>query len=84
MDDKKVEIEYPSEWSYKVIVHTYADIEEIVENVVADRIYKVTKSHNSKNGTYESFKVALLVHSDEDRVGLFHEFKKQNGVKIVL
>jgi len=84
MKDEKVKIEYPSQWNYKIIIHTYADIEELVKNVVADRTYKITKSNNSKNNTYESYKVTLLVHSDEDRTALFHEFKKQNGVKIVL
>lgn len=84
MADQKVKIEYPAQWNYKVIIHAYADIEEVVKNVVADRTYTIKKSNNSKNNTYESYKVTLLVHSDEDRVALFHEFKKQNGVKIVL
>ena len=84
MDDQKVKIDYPSQWNYKIIIHTYAKIEKVVEDVVGDRTYTITKSHNSKNNTYISYKVTLLVHHEEDRVGLFHEFKKQNGVKIVL
>ena len=84
MDDQKVKIEYPCDWNYKIIINTHCKIKHIVENVVGDRTYKVGKSNNSKDKTYVSYKVSLLVHSEEDRVGLFHEFKKEDCVKIVL
>jgi putative lipoic acid-binding regulatory protein len=84
LEGKKVELEYPCEWNYKIIINAHCKIKHIVENVIGDRTYKVGKSNNSKDKTYVSYKVSLLVHSDEDRVGLFHEFKKEDCVKIVL
>ncbi len=82
--DKKVELEYPTHWDYKVIVNAHCNIKHVVENVIGDRTYKVGKSNNSKDNTYTSYKVTILVHSDEDRTELFHELKKEDCVKIVL
>ena len=84
MSDKKVELEYPCNWNYKVIINAHCNINHIAKNVLGERTYKISKSNNSKNKTYESYKVSLLVHSDDDRVTLFHEFKKEDCVKIVL
>jgi putative lipoic acid-binding regulatory protein len=84
LEGKKVALEYPCNWDYKVIINAHCKIKHIIENVIGDRTYKVTKSNNSKDKTYISYKVSLLVHSDEDRVALFHEFKKEDCVKIVL
>jgi len=84
LDNKKLELEYPCNWDYKVIINTHCNIKHIAKNVLGERIYKIAKSNNSKDKTYVSYKVSLLVHSDEDRVALFHEFKKEDCVKIVL
>ena len=83
-EDKKLELKYPCNWSYKVIINAHCKIEHIVKNSVGDRTHQISKSNNSKNKTYMSYKVSMLVHSDEDRVGIFHEFKKEDCVKIVL
>jgi len=83
-ENKKAEIEYPCTWHYKVIINAHCNIKHIAKNVLGERIYKIAKSNNSKNKTYESYKVSLLVHNEDDRVALFHEFKKEDCVKIVL
>jgi len=84
LQDKKVEIKYPTFWPYKIIINSHCKIHNVVENVIGKREYKVQKGNNSKNKTYESFKVTILVHSDDDRVTLYEEFKKEDCVKIVL
>ncbi len=84
MRDKKLELEYPCNWDYKVIVNAHCNIKHIAKNVLGERIYKISQSNNSKDKTYVSYKISLLVHSDEDRVALFQAFKKEDCVKIVL
>jgi putative lipoic acid-binding regulatory protein len=84
LEDKKLELTYPCNWDYKVIINAHCNIKHIAKNVLGDRTFKITKSNNSKNKTYESYKISLLVHSDDDRTALFSEFKKENCVKIVL
>ncbi len=84
LEGKELELEYPCHWDYKVIINAHCKIKHVVEHVLGERTYKITKSKNSKSKTYESYKVSLLVHNDEERVALFHEFKKEDCVKIVL
>jgi putative lipoic acid-binding regulatory protein len=82
--DKKLKLVYPCNWDYKLIINAHCKVENIAKNVLGDRTYKIGKPKHSKDKNYISYKVSLLVHSDEDRVGLFHEFKKEDCVKIVL
>ena len=84
MRDKKLALEYPCNWDYKVIINAHCNIKHITKNVLGERIYKILQSNNSKEKTYVSYKISLLVHSEEDRVALFQEFKKEDCVKIVL
>ena len=83
-EDKKLELEYPCNWEYKVIINAHCKIKHIAKNVLGDRTYTIRKSNNSKKKTYESFKISLLIHSNDDRITLFEEFKKEDCVKIVL
>ncbi len=84
LEGKKLELEYPCNWDYKVIINAHCKIEHVVKNVIGDRTYKIGAPKHSKDKNYISYKVSLLVHSDEDRVGLFDLFKKEDCVKIVL
>jgi len=56
----------------------------IDEDILGDREYHLEKSLASKNKTYQSYKVGILVHNDDDRVTLYEELKKEDCVKIVL
>ena len=84
LKDKKVEITYPTIWPYKVIINSHCKIHHVVKNVLGNREFKVENSNKSKSKTYESYKVTILVHSDDDRVTIFEELKKEDCVKIVL
>jgi len=84
LEGKKLELEYPCNWDYKVIINSRCKIEHVVKNVVGDRTYKIGTPKHSKDKNYTSYKVSMLVHSDEDRTALFEEFKKEDCVKIVL
>ena len=84
LSDKKVEIKYPTFWSYKVIINSHCNIHHVIKNVIGKREYEVVHSNKSKEKTYESFKVTILVHNDDDRVTIYEELKKEDCVKIVL
>jgi len=82
--EEQLTLTYPCNWSYRVITHMPDAIHSIVTEVVRDRSYKCTFSNISKNGTYHSFEVEILVHHDEDRVALFELFKQHSAIKMVL
>ncbi len=84
LNDKKLELRYPCNWDYKVIVGKECDMHEIARSVFGEREHKVTKSKKSKSEKYHSYNVSTLVHNDDDRKTLFEEFKKDKNVKMVL
>jgi putative lipoic acid-binding regulatory protein len=84
LDDKELEIIYPCEWSYKVIIDAKEEIGIISACVLGDREHSCKKSNNSKSGKYKSYKIDILVFNDDDRHEIFREFKSHNSVKMVL
>ena len=84
LDNEEVKIEYPCEWSYKVIVLSDANIECVTSDVLGERGCNTRASHHSKGGKYESYNISLLVHNDDDRHEVFQGFKKHEKVKMVL
>ncbi|RUM63724.1 MAG: DUF493 domain-containing protein [Sulfurospirillum sp.] len=84
LEDKKLELTYPCNWDYKVIVHKDCDIHDITKCVFGEREHKVQKSNKSKSDKYHSYKVSTLVHNDDDRKEIFEQLRKDENVKIVL
>lgn len=83
LENKKLKLEYPCLWQYKIVVLKDEKVEDTVISVV-NREYKLKESKNSKNGKYKSFNLELLVDSEEDRVSIFNQFKKCSDIKMVL
>ncbi len=84
LEGKKLELTYPCTWSYKIVINSHCNINHIIKNAIGDRSYKVSTANNSKNGTYKSYKMTLLVHNEDDRIELYNLLKRENCVKIVL
>jgi len=84
LEDKKLELTYPCQWNYKVIIESHVDICTVASFVLGEREHTVRKSNNSKGGKYKSHNVSLLVHNDDDRLEIFHQFKSHGNVKMVL
>ena len=84
LEDKKLELTYPCQWNYKVIIESHVEIITVATFVLGEREHTVRKSNNSKGGKYKSHNVSLLVHNDDDRLEIFHQFKSHDNVKMVL
>ncbi len=80
----KLELTYPCEWEYKVIVETHIEIKSVTFCVLGDREHIIKESKISKNGKYKSHNISLLVHNDDDRHTVFEQLKKDENVKMVL
>jgi len=80
----ELKLEYPCEWEYRLFIHVDHDATSIVKDIVDERLHRLEKSKKSKEGTYHSYSVALLVHSDDERTALFHAFKTHQHIKFVL
>jgi putative lipoic acid-binding regulatory protein len=84
LEDKKLELEYPCKWDYKVIINSNSCIESIITSTIDEKEYICKKSHTSKNKKYQTYNVTLLVHNEDERVETYHQLKKHEDVKIVL
>lgn len=82
--EEKLELNYPCDWHYKVMCLSHIEILEVVTHVVKDRDFTHNKANKSKTGKYQSYNITLLVHSDDDRLGLFALFKDHEHVAMVL
>lgn len=77
-------LEYPIDWEYKLFIHAEHDASCIVREIIDERIHTLTSSKSSKEGTYNSYSLTLLVHSDDERTMLFNAFKEHTNIKFVL
>ncbi len=81
---KKLELEYPCNWCYKVIGESHESLQEAVKDVVDEREHTLSKSNKSKSGKYVSMNLDMLVHNEDDRKAIHEELKKHKNVKMVL
>ncbi|PHS56611.1 MAG: DUF493 domain-containing protein [Sulfurimonas sp.] len=82
--DKKVEIQYPCKWSYKLIALTQDLIELAVKELIEGRTNTLTHSKTSKAGKYVSMNLDILVHNEDDRNFIYETLKKHQNIKMVL
>jgi putative lipoic acid-binding regulatory protein len=70
LDDKKVEIDYPVKWKYKVIMHGNDSIDEVL-GCIGGKEYSCTPSNVSKKGKFASHNLEILVFSEEERLAIY-------------
>jgi putative lipoic acid-binding regulatory protein len=84
LEGKKLELEYPCTWCYKVIGSEKEVLQKAISEIVEEREHKITDSNNSKTGKYVSMNLDMLVHNDDDRQFIFDALKKHQNIKMVL
>ncbi len=83
-NSKRPELEYPCEWTYKVIGK---DVDRLIDAIKAsslDLAYEVTPSNVSKNEKYFSLNFKIIVPSEAARDLIFQNLKDNNDVIMVL
>ncbi len=81
---KKPEINYPCEWSFKVIGPDRQLVRSAAEKVMAQREYLLQYSKGSKTGKYHSWNIDLVVKSEEERNMIFSQLKSHSAVTMVI
>ena len=67
LSKEKLELDYPCNWSYKLVVLESINIKATVKDIVLEREHTIVKSKSSSKGKFESYNLELLVHNEEDR-----------------
>jgi len=81
--EKRPEINYPCEWSYKIIGTNVDKILEAIESAVSGLKYDVTPSNISKKGNYYSLNLTLTVPNEVVRDLIFQKLDSSDAIKIV-
>jgi putative lipoic acid-binding regulatory protein len=80
----KVVLEYPCNWSYKIISTEVAALKKAIHDVIEERSHDLTHSKNSKGGKYISMNLDMLVHNEDDRNFIYEALKQHQDIKMVL
>jgi len=84
LEGKKLELQYPCNWCYKVIASEKETLQNAIKDVINERTYRLTDSNSSKTGKYVSMNLDLLVHNEDDRKFIYDALKKHQDIKMVL
>ena len=82
--EEKLKLEYPCNWTYKVIGREREVLEKAVHDVICERSHSLKHSNQSCSGKYLSMNLDLLVHNEDDRTFIFEALKKHQAIKMVL
>ncbi len=84
INGKKLELEYPCSWCYKVVAQERAGIEIAVMEILIERSYTLVPSNTSSSGKYISMNLEFLVHNEDERTYFYETLKAHPHIKMVL
>ena len=84
LSKEKLELDYPCNWSYKLVVLESINIKVTVKEIVSKREHTISKSKSSSKGKFKSYNLELLVHNEDDRKTLYQVLGNHNDIKMVL
>ena len=68
-------INYPVFWEYKVIFDAATKAQSVFEALLQNKDFSFAPTNTSKNGTYQGYKLKVLVFSESERLELFAALK---------
>jgi putative lipoic acid-binding regulatory protein len=83
-DNKYPEIQFPCEWSYKIIGLDVNKILNAVEEAVLGLNYDVTPSNISKNGKYVSLNLRLELPNEAVKNLIYEKLTQSPDIKFIL
>lgn len=84
LNNHKLELDYPCNWCYKIIIKHEHNANKIAKNIFESREYKVTKSKISSGGKFKSYNIDLLVTSHEDRTNIHKMIEEHKDIQMVV
>lgn len=83
-EKRKVQLEYPCPWVYKIIGLDANDMQRAVAEIIRDRTYKISHSRSSAKEKYHCLNIELLVESESHRTAMYEALKTHPTIKVVL
>lgn len=79
----KPQIDYPTQWEYRIIGKDKKELEEIVKGIFPSS-YTLKEGNTSNGGKFVSIVVSTEVASEEERNELFAKLKNHPQISMVL
>lgn len=84
LNDKKLELDYPCSWEYKLVVLETTNIKQTVKEIIFEREHKVKESKVSSKGKFKSYTLEMLVHNEDDRKEIFKLLGEHSDIKMII
>ncbi|MEA3352725.1 MAG: DUF493 domain-containing protein [Campylobacterota bacterium] len=84
LNQHKLELDYPCNWKYKLVVKSEQDVSEIIKEVLDEREHGVEPSKTSSKGKFKSYTLEMMVHNDDDRKELYKILADHEHIKMVV
>ncbi|MBC2716418.1 MAG: DUF493 domain-containing protein [Desulfobacteraceae bacterium] len=81
---EKQVVEYPCQWSYRIIGQNEELIRSAVTECMKEATYQLTASNSSCSGKYVSLNLETVVLNEEIRNRIYFDLKSLSCVKMVL
>jgi len=81
---RKPEIEYPTNWGYKIIGSDVDEMLKAVEEIIKGLEYEVAPSNVSSNEKYFSLNISVIVSSEFVRDLIFQNLTKHPAIIFVI
>ena len=83
-NSNRPEIQYPTNWQYKVIGTNLDEMIAAVEKVAGNLKYEITPSNVSENSKYYSVNFSVVVTSEAIRDMIYEKLSSNEHIKIVM
>lgn len=80
----KPEIEYPCEWTYKIIGTNAKSIRDLVDECLKKKKYSLSNSNKSSSGKYVSMSLKTIVADQAARDHVYSFLKDKTDIKMVM
>lgn len=81
---RKLILDYPCPWSYKVIGRDATLLRRAIGAVVRERPCRIDLSRQSRSGKYQSLLLELEVRDEADRTALYLALKAHADIVLVM
>lgn len=84
LNEHQLELDYPCNWEYKIVIRHEQTIQEIIKEVLEQREHNIKPSKKSTGGKFKSYTLDMLVHNEDDRKEIYKMLGDHEHIKMVL
>ena len=80
----KPQIEYPTNWGFKIIGRDKEALQACIKEVMGDKEHLCSIGNKSRTGKFTTYNASCVVESQEERDRLFKCFQDHDDVQMVI